>query len=184
MLDPAEHLLMQHKTFGSVNSVLRIFPPLLHGGQNSSERKPSLVVQMGISWCGILAQVLLASVCPSSLCTSAAHTPIYLDAKVKESPRAIHDIVSAPISPYSFASGSADGCIRLWDWRERKGPVYIVAHQLASVRSLAIGPFVDTQLNIVAGLDSGMLFRYDLRVSYPTAAHCLMLIRPSIESNI
>jgi len=107
-----------------------------------------------------------------------------VDAKVKESPRAIHDIVSAPISPYSFASGSADGCIRLWDWRERKGPVYIVAHQHASVRSLAIGPFVDTQLNIVAGLDSGMLFRYDLRVRSPTVAHGLMLIRPSIVSNI
>ena len=101
----------------------------------------------------------LSFVCPLKL--------LYLDAKVKESPRAIHDIVSAPVSPYSFASGSADGCIRLWDWRERKGPVYIVAHQHASVRSLAVGPFADTQLNIVAGLDSGMLFRYDLRVRYP-----------------
>jgi len=96
-------------------------------------------------------------------------SPLYVDAKVKESPRAIHAIVSAPVSPYSFASGSADGSIRLWDWRERKGPVYIVAHKHASVRSLAIGPFADTQLNIVAGLDSGMLFRYDLRVSDPNA---------------
>ena len=109
---------------------------------------------------------------------------LYVDTKFKDSPRAIHDIVSAPISPYSFASGSADGCIRLWDWREQKGPVYIVAHQHASVRSLAIGPSADTQLNIVAGLDSGMLFRYDLRVRYPTVARGLMLIRPSIVSNI
>jgi WD40 repeat protein len=111
-------------------------------------------------------------------------TLLYVDAKVKESPRAVNDIASAPVSPYSFASGSADGCIRLWDWRERKGPVYIVAHQHASVRSLAVGPFVDTQLNIVAGLDSGMLFRYDLRVSYPAADHGLVLTRPSIVSNI
>jgi len=107
-----------------------------------------------------------------------------LDAKVKESPRAIHDIAMAPVSPYSFVSGSADGCIRLWDWRERKGPVYIVAHQHASVRSLVFGPFADTQLNIVAGLDSGMLFRYDLRVSYAAAGQRLMLTRPSIASNI
>jgi len=109
---------------------------------------------------------------------------LYIDAKVKESPRAIHAIASAPVSPYSFASGSADGCIRLWDWRERKGPVYIVAHKHASVRSLAIGPFVDTQLNIVAGLDSGMLFRYDLRVSYPNTGHGLMLTKSSIVLNI
>ena len=109
---------------------------------------------------------------------------LHVDAKVQESPRAIHAIASAPVSPYSFASGSADGSIRLWDWRERKGPVYIVAHRNASVRSLAIGPFADAQLNIVAGLDSGMLFRYDLRVSNPHAEPQLMLTKPSIESNI
>ena len=109
---------------------------------------------------------------------------LYVDAKVKESPRAIHAIASAPVSPYSFASGSADGSIRLWDWRERKGPVYIVAHRHASVRSLAIGPFVEAQLNIVAGLDSGMLFRYDLRVSNPNTGPDLTLTRLSTESNI
>lgn len=109
---------------------------------------------------------------------------LYVDTKVKESPRAIHAIASAPVAPYSFASGSADGSIRLWDWREQKRPVYIVAHRHASVRSLAIGPFEGAQLNIVAGLDSGTLFRYDLRVSNPNAELEVELTRLRTESNI
>jgi len=101
----------------------------------------------------------LSFVCPLKL--------LYIDPKVKKSRPAIRDIVPAPIPPCSFASRSADECIRLWDWRERKDPVYIDAHQHAFIRSLAVGPFVDTELNIIAGLDYGMLFRYDLCVSYP-----------------
>jgi WD40 repeat protein len=159
---------MRHRTSGSVISVLRISRLALHGGQTSSERKRSSGARMGISSSGILAQGLLSLVCASSSCTLLPLKPLNADAKVEESPRAIHAIASAQVSPYSFASGSADGSVRLWDWRERKGPVYIVAHRNASIRSLAIGPFADAQLNIVAGLDSGMLFRYDLRVSGPT----------------
>ena len=78
--------------------------------------------------------------------------------------RSVNIVNSATNSPYSVATGSADGSVKLWDLRHR-APAFSLSSHGSAVRSLTFGETEIAPVHVVFGLESGMILRYDLRVS-------------------
>lgn len=64
-----------------------------------------------------------------------------------------------------MATGSTDGSVKLWDLRHTRSPAFSLSSHGSAVRSLTFGQAEIAPVHVVFGLESGMILRYDLRVS-------------------
>ncbi|KAG8824553.1 hypothetical protein FRC17_009079 [Serendipita sp. 399] len=78
--------------------------------------------------------------------------------------RSVNVVTSATFSPYSLATGSADGSVKLWDLRATRTAAFSLGSHGAAVRSLTFGQTNIYPIHVVLGLESGNIFRYDLRM--------------------
>ena len=78
--------------------------------------------------------------------------------------RSVNVVKAATFSPYSIATGSTDGSVKLWDLRMPKEPAFNLGRHASAVRSMTFGQVSAHPVHVVFGLETGAIFRYDLRV--------------------
>jgi WD40 repeat protein len=93
---------------------------------------------------------------------------IYTEASLSGSARSVNVVAAATHSAYHIATGSNDGSVKFWDLRHPRAPAFNVLSHGSAVRSLTFGQTPALPVHVVLGLESGMIFRYDLRVCDPT----------------
>jgi WD40 repeat protein len=93
------------------------------------------------------------------------------DATLSGSARSVNVVASATHSPYYIATGSNDGSVKFWDLRHPRFPAFNLLSHGSAVRSLTFGQTPNLPVHVVLGLESGMIFRYDLRVRDPTKGY-------------
>ncbi|KAK7044083.1 SEA (Seh1-associated) complex subunit [Paramarasmius palmivorus] len=83
--------------------------------------------------------------------------------RAKDHSRSIHSVCVSPLVPHYCLTGSADGDLRVWDLRDLQRSI-IRIHHPTGVRGVVFSPVVFQPLQAAVGLDSGNLFRWDLKV--------------------
>lgn len=96
------------------------------------------------------------------------------DTSLSGSARSVNVVASAPHSACHIATGSNDGSVKLWDLYHPRKPAFNLLSHGSAVRSLTFGQTPTLPVHVVFGLESGMIFRYDLRVRDPTKGYHLI----------
>ncbi|PIL25467.1 hypothetical protein GSI_13357 [Ganoderma sinense ZZ0214-1] len=81
--------------------------------------------------------------------------------RVRDHARSIHVLQYSPILQTYCMTGSADGDIRIWDIRDLSKSVMRIHHP-AAVRAIAFSPVSSQSRHVVAALDNGSIYRWDL----------------------
>lgn len=90
---------------------------------------------------------------------------VFAESSLHGSARSVNVVTSAPFSPYSVATGANDGSVKLWDLRlPPKTAVAALGSHGSAVRALTFSQDQSLPVHVVLGLESGIIFRYDLRV--------------------
>ncbi|KIY43394.1 hypothetical protein FISHEDRAFT_52780 [Fistulina hepatica ATCC 64428] len=83
--------------------------------------------------------------------------------RAKDHLRSIHKISISPVVHHYCVTGSADGCLRVWDLRDMSKSIMRITNP-NSVRSVVFSPSSWQPLQAVCGLDNGSLYRWDLKM--------------------
>ncbi|KAI1785177.1 hypothetical protein LXA43DRAFT_929347 [Ganoderma leucocontextum] len=81
--------------------------------------------------------------------------------RVRDHARSIHVLQYSPILQSYCMTGSADGDIRIWDIRDLSRSIMRIHHP-AAVRAVAFSPVSSQSRHVVAALDNGSIYRWDL----------------------
>ncbi|KAM5544402.1 hypothetical protein V8D89_002062 [Ganoderma adspersum] len=81
--------------------------------------------------------------------------------RVRDHARSIHVLQYSPILQSYCMTGSADGDIRIWDIRDLSRSIMRIHHP-AAVRAVAFSPISSQSRHVVAALDNGSIYRWDL----------------------
>ncbi|KAG9055228.1 hypothetical protein FS842_002794 [Serendipita sp. 407] len=93
-----------------------------------------------------------------------SRTGLRLESNLPGSVRSVNVVTSATFSSYSLVTGSADGSVKLWDLRATRTAAFNLGSHGAAVRALTFGQTNAYPIHVVLGLESGNIFRYDLRM--------------------
>ncbi|KAI0819575.1 hypothetical protein BC628DRAFT_1491791 [Trametes gibbosa] len=77
--------------------------------------------------------------------------------------RSIHVLQYSPILQCYCMTGSADGDLRIWDIRDMTKSIMRI-HHLAAIRAVAFSPVSSQSRHVVAALDNGSIYRWDLNM--------------------
>ncbi|KAI0628217.1 hypothetical protein C8Q77DRAFT_1150372 [Trametes polyzona] len=81
--------------------------------------------------------------------------------RTRDHARSIHVLQYSPILQSYCMTGSADGDLRIWDVRDLTKSIMRIHHP-AAVRAVAFSPVSSQSRHVVAALDNGSIYRWDL----------------------
>ncbi|EIW58869.1 uncharacterized protein TRAVEDRAFT_65085 [Trametes versicolor FP-101664 SS1] len=83
--------------------------------------------------------------------------------RTRDHARSIHVLHYSPILQSYCMTGSADGDLRIWDIRDLTRSIMRIHHP-AAVRAVAFSPVSSQSRHVVAALDNGSIYRWDLNM--------------------
>ncbi|RPD58851.1 hypothetical protein L226DRAFT_493796 [Lentinus tigrinus ALCF2SS1-7] len=83
--------------------------------------------------------------------------------RTRDHARSIHVLQYSPILQSYCMTGSADGDLRIWDIRDLTKSIMRIHHPTA-VRAVAFSPVSSQSRHVVAALDNGSIYRWDLNM--------------------
>ncbi|KAI8974589.1 hypothetical protein BD414DRAFT_498136 [Trametes punicea] len=83
--------------------------------------------------------------------------------RTRDHARSIHVLQYSPILQCYCMTGSADGDLRIWDIRDLTKSIMRIHHP-AAVRAVAFSPVSSQSRHVVAALDNGSIYRWDLNM--------------------
>ncbi|KAI9063837.1 hypothetical protein FKP32DRAFT_1571226 [Trametes sanguinea] len=89
--------------------------------------------------------------------------PSKYERRTRDHARSIHVLQYSPILQCYCMTGSADGDLRIWDIRDMTKSIMRIHHPSA-VRAVAFSPVSSQSRHVVAALDNGSIYRWDLNM--------------------
>ncbi|KAI0351880.1 hypothetical protein OH77DRAFT_1498292 [Trametes cingulata] len=89
--------------------------------------------------------------------------PSKYERRTRDHARSIHVLQYSPILQCYCMTGSADGDLRIWDIRDLTKSIMRIHHP-AAVRAVAFSPVSSQSRHVVAALDNGSIYRWDLNM--------------------
>ncbi|KAI0766904.1 hypothetical protein BD413DRAFT_567976 [Trametes elegans] len=83
--------------------------------------------------------------------------------RTRDHARSIHTLQYSPVLQSYCMTGSADGDLRIWDIRDLTKSIMRI-HHLSAVRTAAFSPVSSQSRHVVAALENGSIYRWDLKM--------------------
>ncbi|KAI0372640.1 WD40 repeat-like protein [Pilatotrama ljubarskyi] len=119
-----------------------------------------------VAWChGTFNSKILTSARNGELILWDLHKagPSKYERRTRDHARSIHVLQYSPILQSYCMTGSADGDLRIWDIRDLTKSIMRIHHP-AAVRAVAFSPVSSQSRHVVAALDNGSIYRWDLNM--------------------
>ncbi|KAI0741856.1 hypothetical protein C8Q80DRAFT_1196599 [Daedaleopsis nitida] len=119
-----------------------------------------------VAWChGVFNNKILTSARNGELILWDLNKngPSKFERRTRDHARSIHVLQYSPILQSYCMTGSADGDLRIWDIRDLTKSIMRIHHP-AAVRAVAFSPVSSQSRHVVAALDNGSMYRWDLHM--------------------
>ncbi|KAH9855271.1 hypothetical protein C2E23DRAFT_774286 [Lenzites betulinus] len=119
-----------------------------------------------VAWChGTFSNKILTSARNGELIMwdMNKNGPSKYERRTRDHARSIHALQYSPILQCYCMTGSADGDLRIWDIRDMTKSIMRI-HHLAAIRAVAFSPVSSHSRHVVAALDNGSIYRWDLNM--------------------